>query len=57
MKINTSKRFNPCFIGTYSFTLTALTIIVTTFCFNPCFIGTYSFTLALESLQKYIFLF
>ena len=37
--------FNPCFIGTYSFT----NFITSPFsnvnsCFNPCFIGTYSFT-------------
>ena len=37
--------FNPCFIGTYSFTSTAnKNPSISLFCFNPCFIGTYSFT-------------
>ena len=38
-------RFNPCFIGTYSFTIYDVNGFArTTKCFNPCFIGTYSFT-------------
>ena len=37
--------FNPCFIGTYSFT-DAIQVILSEWNirFNPCFIGTYSFT-------------
>ena len=42
--------FNPCFIGTYSFTaFFALLHNQPPSRFNPCFIGTYSFTL----YQKY----
>ena len=37
--------FNPCFIGTYSFTNDEeFKEDVISRCFNPCFIGTYSFT-------------
>ena len=37
--------FNPCFIGTYSFTrLRQARIDLGLTSFNPCFIGTYSFT-------------
>ena len=37
--------FNPCFIGTYSFTLEYILVKVRyQRRFNPCFIGTYSFT-------------
>ena len=38
--------FNPCFIGTYSFTDESITTSSSTYeGFNPCFIGTYSFTI------------
>ena len=38
-------RFNPCFIGTYSFTMRkVINSDEQLKCFNPCFIGTYSFT-------------
>ena len=37
--------FNPCFIGTYSFTISkGIKSDGKGSCFNPCFIGTYSFT-------------
>ena len=36
--------FNPCFIGTYSFTYDEKKIKHAMKRFNPCFIGTYSFT-------------
>ena len=37
--------FNPCFIGTYSFTYKKIIYQSTKIVrFNPCFIGTYSFT-------------
>ena len=43
---STSLCFNPCFIGTYSFTPAPIGVTKTVLlCFNPCFIGTYSFTL------------
>ena len=39
-------RFNPCFIGTYSFTVSMFNENMNILgCFNPCFIGTYSFTI------------
>ena len=51
--INIDPSFNPCFIGTYSFTKKKLLSIKhTKLSFNPCFIGTYSFT-RLHLLQTY----
>ena len=39
--------FNPCFIGTYSFTIHSIEPNIELLdSFNPCFIGTYSFTIA-----------
>ena len=49
--------FNPCFIGTYSFTIISNPLAsICLFSFNPCFIGTYSFTLQrLPSYRHYYF--
>ena len=48
-----SKCFNPCFIGTYSFTNNILkSFTIDELGFNPCFIGTYSFTYLLSSANS-----
>ena len=46
--------FNPCFIGTYSFTLHHYLLLFLLFLlsFNPCFIGTYSFTYKIDGLTR-----
>ena len=46
--------FNPCFIGTYSFTFFTIEEFSNSFLsFNPCFIGTYSFTVIDMLERKY----
>ena len=51
-------RFNPCFIGTYSFTGgSKMKFNIKEQSFNPCFIGTYSFTFVLNPNNSQISLF